>query len=232
MIEELNNKLITGGGFMAEEDKANFQEMKELFIANQKAMADSGIIIIFIYLELTFDQKVENQKKKDADLGIKLIDIKKPHLIVLNEDPQLSHKLKYSLKDLPVLVGRKHGSPPPEIILTGIGIKINHASFEEFGTEILLLPNDVDAKDFIFINGQQMQDDDGEILSHMDRITFGTNSVFLYMKQSNGTDLFSVDWESAQLELHKEVEKNLKKQEEISEKKRVDDQYRARWSCD
>jgi len=121
------------------------------------------------------------------------------------------------------MVGRKHGNPPPEITLSGIGIKINHASFEEFGTEVLLLPNDDDAKDFIFINGQQMLDDDGEILTHGDRITFGTNTVFLFMKQSNGTDIFKTDWESAQIELQKETEKNIKKKEEVLEKKRQEE---------
>ncbi len=163
---------------------------------------------------------MSEQKKKDAELGLARVDISKPHLVVLNEDPQLSHKLKYSLKDLPVLVGRKHGDPVPEITLSGIGIKINHASFEEFGTEILLMPNDEDAREFIFINGQQMQDDDGEILSHKDRITFGTNTIFLFMKYSDGQDILSLDWESSQIELHKEVEKNLKKREEQAENKR------------
>ncbi len=138
----------------------------------------------------------------------------------MNEDPQLSHKLKYSLKDLPVLVGRKHGNPAPQITLSGIGIKLNHCSFEEFGKEILLLPNDEEAKDFIYINGQQMQDDDGEILAHKDRITFGTNSIFLFMKNSDDQDIYNIDWESSQIELHQEVEKNLKKKVEDDEKKR------------
>jgi len=160
------------------------------------------------------------QKKKDNELGLSKIDITKPHLVVLNEDPQLTHKLKYSLAKMPVHVGRKHGNPPPEITLSGIGIKINHALFEELGTEVLLLPNDENAKDFIFINGRQMENDDGEILTHMDKITFGTNTVLLFMKQSDGTDLYSVDWETAQIELQKEVENNLKKNEEHNEKKR------------
>lgn len=85
------------------------------------------------------------------------------------------------------------------------------------------MPNDEDAKDFIFINGQQMQDDDGEILTHKDRITFGTNTIFLYMKYSDGQDIYSMDWENAQMELHREVEKNMKKREENAEKKRINE---------
>ena len=36
-----------------------------------------------------------------------------PHLVVLNEDPQLSHKLRYQLSDLSLYVGRKYGNPTP-----------------------------------------------------------------------------------------------------------------------
>lgn len=214
MIEDLNKKILGEGGVISLEDKNQFLEMKEQYEANTKVMVD---------MEKTFEQKVEEQKSKDKDLGFSRVDITKPHLVVLNEDPQLSHKLKYSLKDLPIFVGRKHGNPPPEITLTGIGIKINHATFEEFGNEVLLMPVDEDAKDFIFINGQQMMEDDGEILSHKDRITFGTNTIFLFMKYSDGTDIYQHDWESSQIELQREVEKNLKKREEVAEKKRQEE---------
>ena len=41
------------------------------------------------------------------------VDISLPHLVVLNEDPQLSHKLRYQLSDLSLYVGRKYGNPTP-----------------------------------------------------------------------------------------------------------------------
>lgn len=62
-----------------------------------------------------------------------------PHLTNLNEDPQLTGKVYYSLIDCniyiiifvlgPVFVGRKTGVPTPSIILGGVGIRPNHAYF-------------------------------------------------------------------------------------------------------
>ena len=52
-----------------------------------------------------------------------------PHLTNLNEDPQLTGKVYYSLMDCPVYVGRRNGNPTPQIILGGVGIRMNHAIF-------------------------------------------------------------------------------------------------------
>ena len=142
-----------------------------------------------------------------------------PHLVVLNEDPQLSHKLKYQLIDLPVYVGRKHGNPPPQITLSGIGIKQNHAIFEKQGDDILLKPNDRDAREYIFVNGKNIPLE-GQILRTKDRIIFGTNTICLYMKKSTGDDIYDIDWETAQMEMQKEIEEQTKKQNEENEKRK------------
>lgn len=54
---------------------------------------------------------------------------KLPHLKNLNEDPLLNGKVIYSLTKSVTHVGRETGSPVPEIILRGLGIKANHARF-------------------------------------------------------------------------------------------------------
>lgn len=139
----------------------------------------------------------------------------------MNEDPQLSHKLKYSLKDLPVYVGRKHGNPTPHIVLSGIGIKVNHAIFYQNSKgQIVIKPNENDAKDFIFINGKQLIDLEGTALKTKDKITFGTNSIMLFMEKSDGRDIYDIDWESAQLELQNEIEMGHKQKEEENKKKK------------
>ena len=116
----------------------------------------------------------------------------------MNEDPQLSYKLKYALVDLPVYVGRKHGNPTPQITLSGIGIKQNHAVFVKQGEDILLKPNDKDAREYIHINGKNIPQE-GQIINTKDRIIFGTNTIFIYMKSSTGEDIYSIDWETAQM---------------------------------
>jgi len=216
MIEDLQKKVGGGKGDVAgEEDKKAFLELKEQYEANQKMMGD---------MQKTFEEKLEEAKKKESEnIGAK-IDISLPHLVVLNEDPQLSHKLKYPLIELPVYVGRKHGNPPPQVILSGIGIKQNHAIFikDQNSDDIIIKANDEDAKNYIFINGKKIKEE-GQILNAKDRIVFGTNTILVYMKKSDNKDIFEIDWESAQMELQKEIEEENKKEIEEKEKKKKEE---------
>ena len=209
MIEELSQKLLGNGGVVQEEDKQAFQDLKAQYDANEK---------MFENMQKTFSERLEEAKKNEKDLGVGgKVDITKPHLIVLNEDPQLSHKLKYPLTELPIYVGRKHGNPTPQITLSGIGIKQNHAIFEKGKNEgeIILKPNDPEAKEYIFINGKKLTTNEGNVLKTKDKIIFGTNTIMIYMESSDGKDIYEFDWEAAQMELQKEIEEqNEKKKQE------------------
>ena len=90
-IEELSKKIL--GGVIKEEDKEIFKNLKEQYDATEKICEN---------LSKSFSQRIEEAKKNDKDFSYEKVDCNYPHLIVLNEDPQLSHKLKYSLKKLPV----------------------------------------------------------------------------------------------------------------------------------
>jgi hypothetical protein len=126
------------------------------------------------------------------------------------------------LEKLPIYVGRKHANPPPEIKLSGIGIKINHAIFKKDSNnnEIYLKPYDPDARDYIFINGKKLNSKEGVMLKHMDRIIFGTNSVFLFLKKFDLKEIIDIDWEFAYYEMQKELDENNRKQNEDNEKKK------------
>ena len=213
MIEDLNKKLMGQGGSVGEEDRQAFLELKEQYEANQKVMGD---------MQKTFEEKLEEAKKHESENIGSRVDKTLPHLLVLNEDPQLSHKLRYSLNELPVYVGRKHGNPPPQIVLSGIGIKPNHAVFLKEGDNILLVQRDKEARKYIFINGKNIPEQ-GQIINHKDRIIFGTNSIFIYMKTSNGNDFYDIDWESAQMELQKEMDLENQRQIEENEKKKKEE---------
>jgi hypothetical protein len=188
MIEDLQKKLLGQGGVVGDDDKQAFLDLKEQYEANQKVMSE---------MQKTFTEKLEEAKKSEGEYIGSQVDISLPHLVVLNEDPQLSHKLRYQLSDLPVYVGRKHGNPPPQIILSGIGISLNHAIFEKDGDDILLKANDDKALEHIFINGKKISRK-GQIIQNKDRIIFGTNTIFIYMKSSKGDDIYDIDWETAQ----------------------------------
>ena len=62
-----------------------------------------------------------------------------------------------------------------------------------------------------------------DLINTKDRIVFGTNTILLYMKTSKGDDIYGVDWESAQMELQKEIEKETKKEIEEKEKKKKEE---------
>ena len=213
MIEDLQKKLMGQGGTIGEDDKQAFLELKEQYEANQKVMGD---------MQKTFEERLEEAKKHEGENIGQRVDIRLPHLVVLNEDPQLSYKLRYPLNELPVYVGRKHGNPEPQIKLSGIGIKQNHAIFVKQGDEILLKPKDKEAQKYIYINGKKIGID-GQIIKTKDRIVFGNNTIFIYMKKSTGDDIYSIDWESAQMELQKEIELENKRQIEENEKKKQEE---------
>ena len=211
-IEELSKKLL-GGGAVEEVDKEAFRELKAQYDETQK-LCES--------MSKTFSERLEEAKKADKELGIEKVDISSPHLIVLNEDPQLSHKLKYSLKELPIYVGRKHGNPEPKIKLSGIGIKQNHAIFVggDNEGEIILKPNEAEAIKYIYVNGKKLKSQDGQKLEHKDRIVFGTNTIMVFMEKSDGKDIYEIDWEMAQTELQNEIEEQNKIEEMENEKKK------------
>ena len=211
-IEELSQKLL-GGGVVEEVDREKFRELKAQYDETQKLCEN---------MSKTFSERLEEAKKANKELGIEKVDIEKPHLIVLNEDPQLSHKLKYSLKELPIFLGRKHGNPPPKIILSGIGIKQNHAIFMEGDNEneIILRPNESEAIKYIYINGKKMKSQEGQKLKNKDRIVFGNNTIMIFMQKSDGKDLYEIDWEMAQTELQNEIEEQRKIEAYENEKKK------------
>ena len=81
MIDDLNKKLMGQGGTAGEEDKAAFLELKEQLEANQKVMGD---------MQKTFEEKIEEAKKHESENIGNKVDKTLPHLLVLNEDAQLS----------------------------------------------------------------------------------------------------------------------------------------------
>ena len=213
LIEDLQKKIGGGGGTISSEDQQAFLDLKEQYEANQKVMGD---------MQKTFEEKLEEAKKHEGENIGQRVDLNLPHLVVLNEDPQLSYKLRYPLNELPVYVGRKNGNPEPQIKLSGIGIKQNHAIFVKQGDDILLKPHDKEAQKYIYVNGKKIGID-GQILITKNRIVFGSNTIFIYMKKSNGNDMYSIDWESAQTELQKEIEVENKRQIEENEKKKQEE---------
>ena len=102
ILESLQKKTRKSRGVMLEADKKEFLELKKQYEANQKMMGD---------MQKSFEEKLEEARKQESESIGTTVNISLPHLVVLNEDPQLSHKLKYPLVELPVYIGRKHDNP-------------------------------------------------------------------------------------------------------------------------
>lgn len=78
----------------------------------------------------------------------------------LNEDPQLSGKLHYSLAtlfDTPVTIGRAGSSPAPTVVLRGAGIMDHHCTFEldDHGLINLKIAGD-DCYENTLVNGKKL----------------------------------------------------------------------------
>ena len=90
------------------------------------------------------------------------------------------------MDECPVYVGRKTGHPEPQIILRAIGIRPNHAYFQQKDDGFIYLKaTEEEALDHILINGGKMNEDPEtgiaeHRLFHMDRILFGSNTIFLF----------------------------------------------------
>jgi len=141
-------------------------------------------------METPFEQKLAAQKELDKLKAeeraeqLKRENPRAPHLVNLNEDPQLSQKSYFALKDFPVKVGRKmKDQPAPNIVFSGnISIKPNHAQFN-------ILPNGLiefkithkDALETTMINGKCLTEDEPKIiLSHLDTLYFGSGNMLLF----------------------------------------------------
>ena len=205
LLEDLQKNIL--GKNDIKEFKA-YKELKEQYEANELVMKD---------MEKTFNEKLEEAKKQQKEKIGEEIDINKPHLILLDEDEQLSHKLKYSLNKLPIYVGKKNGNPPPDITLTGIWVSTNHAVFEQKDENIVLKPREKGSEKNIYVNGKNI-DANGKVLKNKDRIAFGTNVIFLYMKKSDGKDIYNFEWEPCQAEIFSEIEKEKIRKEEENQK--------------
>lgn len=105
------------------------------------------------------------------------IDVKKPHLANLNQDPQLSRKVKYSIDQDEVKVGKRGHSPANDIEIGGMGIRGVHAIIKKIEDEYFIVPIEGGDDSGCYLNGNLVINE--EKIYHFDRVSFGTNNIFL-----------------------------------------------------
>ncbi|XP_017838469.1 kinesin-like protein unc-104 isoform X1 [Drosophila busckii] len=141
---------------------------------------------------------------------------KTPHLVNLNEDPNLSECLLYYIKDGLTRLGTHEANVPQDIQLSGSHILKEHCTFENRNNSVTLMPH----KDaIIFINGRKLVEP--EVLRTGSRVILGKNHVFRFTnpeqarelrdkiteneenenEEQEKADTQQVDWNFAQCEL-------------------------------
>lgn len=100
---------------------------------------------------------------------------KTPHLVNLNEDPNLSECLLYYIKDGVTRLGTHEANVPQDIQLSGPYILKEHCTFENRNGNVNLLPH----KDaLIYVNGRMVIEP--EALVTGSRVILGKNHVFRF----------------------------------------------------
>ncbi len=218
-IERLKGQLtgkgpsVAGGPAGSSEDA---ERMKAELLASQQAMTE---------MQKTWEERLQEATKKQAEAAKSVlavgpaVDLTKPHVINVSEDPLLSGKIVYNFEDGPVRVGKKSGNPRPQILLGSITIQPNHAIFEKEGAQVFLSPCAPECAEALFINGKKIAGKTA--LQHKDRIIFGTSSAFLFKDPTKAApdDNQEVEFETIMKEKFDLSEKPNSDQKHDEEKK-------------
>lgn len=135
---------------------------------------------------------------------------KTPHLVNLNEDPNLSECLLYYIKDGITRLGTSEANVPQEIQLSGSHILKEHCTFENRSGVVTLTPH----KDaLVYLNGRKLIEP--EVLTTGSRVILGKNHVFRFTHPEQAREIrekalseipecgieTAADWNFAQCEL-------------------------------
>ncbi|CAH2043364.1 unnamed protein product, partial [Iphiclides podalirius] len=143
---------------------------------------------------------------------------KTPHLVNLNEDPNLSECLIYYIKDGVTRLGTSEANLPQDIQLSGSHILSEHCIFENTDGVICLIPHH---GALVYVNGREVKEP--IILKTGSRVILGKNHVFRFThpgqryepcikeiadttenaetNNDEGKDGENIDWDFAQCEL-------------------------------
>lgn len=143
-------------------------------------------------------------------------------LLNISEDVMLSQKVKYPLRDAPLLrLGR---NPENDLVMDGLGIQHEHISIKREDGKLFLVDCDSKAKDYTLLNGFKVKDT--AELAHNDRLVLGTNTYLIYKAAGEQLDV-RFDWEYLQQEIIENMQavKSMEMEAEIKK-------YKARASLE
>jgi kinesin family member 13 len=195
----LENKLKDGSQGMTEEARSAYEkEMEALRRAKedieknwQMKLRSSGIRATMLPM---LAHQINMAKNPNA-----------PYLSNLNEDPLLSGYLKYYLKKGINKLGKKNPSNPPDMVIEGLGIGLDHCVIIYENDESKLIPSQ-DPSHKTMRNGKLVEK--LVVLEHQDRIRFGNHNFFLFLDPEELSNE-KIDWEYAVKESNKDQVQGL-----------------------
>ncbi|XP_064623097.1 kinesin-like protein KIF28P [Lineus longissimus] len=123
-----------------------------------------------------------------------------PHIMNVNEDTQLSGIIKHCFKAGTQSIG-KTGGHGVDIQLRGLGLQPQHAVIRNSGKKLTIEPSSNQAA--IIVNGKHVIK--AICLKHLDRIKFGSNTLYLYIgfpgERRQEDDIALYDYDYFQTEL-------------------------------
>ncbi|EGG24674.1 kinesin-3 [Cavenderia fasciculata] len=134
--------------------------------------------------KLTESERIREERMaalKDMGVAIKVVS-SIPHLVNLNEDPQMSESLIYYLKEGYTRIGRSDADTPQDIILNGLSIAQEHCVIQNKDGVVTIIPYDEDKDNrthtSIYVNGNEITSP--TVLNTGNRVILGNNHIFRF----------------------------------------------------
>lgn len=182
-----------------EELRRQYEEELE---ANRRALQE---------ITTSWQDKLEAERKKGAAVdgsGGKEVPTV-PYLSNLNEDPFLTGKIVFAMKEGQSTIGKPSGEADPNFRIGGLGVTPLHASVKvskvhEDGddTEDPVYEVVLTAYGKTSVNGDLLKDGESRRLAHKDRIIFGHNNMYVFVDPAD-MDKVLPSWEEGMKEVTK-----------------------------
>ena len=148
-------------------------------------------------------EKLEQENQNMTKItDINNVDTNRPHLSNLNQDPQLSRMINYSIDKERIQIGKRKCEPPNDVEIGGMGIRNLHAVITRDEEERIFIEPIFEGEDSsCYLNGDYLTEK--KEMKTLDRLTFGMNNMFIVIipegqPRQETADEKNIDWDSAQ----------------------------------
>ncbi|KAL8440063.1 hypothetical protein Efla_004047 [Eimeria flavescens] len=181
------------------------------------------------------DKLLAEKQRRAADGGCEGKEsLKVPYLSNLNEDPFLTGKLIFPLREGQSTIGKSGGSADATFHIGGLGVVFMHAVLDvtkvqssEESSDDPVYRTVLTAQGKTSVNGEVLQAGEARILSHKDRIVFGHSNMYVFVDPTD-VDKALPSWEDGMRELTKEAFFESAPQQS-GEVARVERRFLERW---